>query len=56
MRFRRMSAPPARQCQPKEPEMMEFTLTARGLYFRFQLAPETLVSILIFARLCQPLL
>lgn len=40
----------------KEPAMIEFALTARGLYFRFQLVPETLVSILILARLCQPLL
>jgi hypothetical protein len=36
--------------------MIEFALTARGIYFRCYLAPETLVLLLIFARLCQRLL
>jgi len=36
--------------------MIEFALTARGVYFRCQLAPETLVLVLIFARLCHRLL
>ena len=40
----------------KEHEMIEFALTARGLYVRFHLAPETLVLILILARLFQRLL
>ena len=40
----------------KEHEMIEFALTARGLFFRCQLTPETLVSILILARLFQGLL
>ncbi len=35
--------------------MIEFFLTARGLYFRLQLAPETLVLLLILARFVQRL-
>lgn len=35
--------------------MIEFALTGRGLYFRFQLAPETLVLMLVLARLWQRL-
>jgi hypothetical protein len=47
---RHTATPPA-----KEPEMIEFFLTARGLYFRLQLAPETLVLLLILARFVQRL-
>jgi hypothetical protein len=36
--------------------MIEFALAVRGFYLRFQVAPETLVSILILARLGQQLL
>jgi hypothetical protein len=39
----------------KYPAMIAFSLKARGLYFRSQLAPETLVFILILARLAQRL-
>ncbi len=35
--------------------MIKFALTARGLYLRLRLDPETLVLILLFARLCQRL-
>lgn len=35
--------------------MIELALTFRGLYFRFQATPETLVSILIIARVLQRL-
>lgn len=33
--------------------MIEFAVTARGLYFRFHLAPETLVLMLILSRMFQ---
>ena len=33
--------------------MIEFAVTAHGLYFRFHLAPETLVLMLILARMVQ---
>jgi hypothetical protein len=36
--------------------MIEFFLTARGIYFRCQLAPEILVLALILARVCQRVL
>lgn len=51
MRFRQVGI-----SHSKEPAMIEFALTARGLYFRFQFAPETVVLILILARVCQRLL
>ncbi len=35
--------------------MVEWVVTARGLYFRIHCAPEALVLILIFARLWQRL-
>lgn len=37
----------------KEHDMIELALTARGLYVRLQFAPETLVVIVILARLLQ---
>ena len=36
--------------------MIELALTVRGFAFRFQITPETMVSILILARLWQRLL
>jgi hypothetical protein len=36
--------------------MIEFALTARGVYFRFQAVPETLVLLMIVARVLQRLL
>jgi len=35
----------------KEPEMIEFVVTARGLFFRCHLGPECLVLILLLARI-----
>lgn len=40
----------------KEPEMIKFALTARGLYLRLQFDLETLGLILILAHLCQLLM
>lgn len=51
-----MDTPKNGMATSKEHEMIEFALTARGLYFRFHFAPETLLLILIAARLCQRLL
>jgi len=36
--------------------MIEFALTARGFYFRLQAAPETLVLVLVLARLVERIL
>ena len=33
--------------------MLEFAVTAHGLFFRFRFAPEALVLILVLARLWQ---
>lgn len=46
----------AHLCPCKEPAMIEFALTARGIYLRLQATPETLVLMLILARLVQRLL
>lgn len=51
-----MDTPKNGMATGKEHEMIEFALTARSLYFRFQFAPEMLVLILIAARLCQRIL
>lgn len=40
----------------RKPQMIEFVRTAHGLLFRFQVTPETLLSILILARLWQRLM
>jgi len=40
----------------KEPEMIEFVVTARGLFFRCHLGPEALILIVIGSRLCHQLL
>ena len=40
----------------KEHEMIEFVLTARGVFLRLQIVPETLALILILARLWPRLL
>ena len=46
----------ATDAHSQEPAMIEFALTARGVHFRCQFAPETLVLALILARVCQRLL
>lgn len=52
MRLRKWSCPTI-NANSQEPAMIEFALTARGLYFRLQASPEALVLILILARVLQ---
>lgn len=40
----------------QEPAMIEFAMTARGVYLRVQLAPETLILFMILARVLQRVL
>lgn len=42
--------------ETEEPQMIEFVRTTQGLFFRFQVTPEALISILILARLWQRLM
>ncbi len=55
MRFRNWSCAWSHEATRTEQQMIEFFLTARGLYFRFQFVPETLVGVLILVRLWQRL-